>query len=138
MSAPALIVSTLGQRRADALATRSATAAERMAVALARRKIQAERHGLMPKAALTLAHFQGDAYLLNTAGRATAYEVRLERGDLSSATPPRARRSLRRRRGVRGVQGPRYGDGMVTAWLERPDGAHRAKWSQLLPLKPQQ
>ncbi len=140
MSALALIVSTRGQRKADALATRSAAATERMAVALERREIEDERHALTPSAAWTLEHFQGDAYLLHNAGRATAYEVRVEADDPILRSPPEgatvapggmvkflASRTLATR-----------DDTVTVTWSERPDGADRAKWSRPLPPKPRQ
>ncbi|MGY1804225.1 hypothetical protein ACI78T_13195 [Blastococcus sp. SYSU D00922] len=138
MSALALIVSTRGQRKADALAARSADATERMAVALERREIQDERHAPTPGAAWRLEHFQGDAYLLTNAGRATAYEVRVEVGDLITRDLPNgvhvgpdealkfiAARTMATR-----------DDTVTVSWTDRPDGGERSSWSRPLPPRP--
>jgi len=139
MSALALIVSTLGQRKSDALATRSADATERMAVALERRAIQDERQEPTPGVAWRLEHFQGDAYLLTNAGRATAHEVRVEVGDLFSKDLPDGV-PVRPDDAVKFIAARTLAtrdDTVTVSWADEPHG-RRTLWSRPLPPKPRQ
>jgi hypothetical protein len=138
MSGIALYVSTRGQRRADALATRSAAATERMAVTLERWAIREERHAPAPGVAWSLEHFQNDGYLLTNAGRAIAHDVRVEAADMFLSHDPEDA-TVAPTEVVKFLASPTLAtrdDTVTVSWAERPGSVERSMWRRPLPPKP--
>lgn len=138
MAIVAIVVSVFGQRRADALAERSAAATERMAKALEGRALEDEHRSPTPDAAWKLQHFQGDTYLLTNAGRATAYDVHVDTGDLvvrgehdhERIEPDGFAKFLAVR-----TWGTRD-DTITVTWSTTPGGSDRHTWQRPLPPRP--
>jgi hypothetical protein len=125
-------------RHSDEAAVRSANAAERMAEALERQAIEAEHRDPTPGVAWRLEQFQNDAYLVTNAGRASAYDVRLEYGELLGPAPPeevemRPDDALK----FMAVASLSSRDDTVTVtWADRPGAAERRRWRRPLPPRP--
>ena len=118
-----------------------AAATERMAKALEREARTAAREGPIPQAAWTLAHNQGDTYLLNNVGTAVAYDVHVDTGDMvvrvPSGTWPRAEMSPDDAMKVLAVRTMGTKDDTVTVTrASEPGGSERHTWTRPLPPKP--
>lgn len=138
ISVIALVFSTIGQRRANASAERAANAAERMADALERQAIEAEQASGTPGVAWELEHFQRDAYTLTNVGRAPAYEVKLDLGDIRISRGALEHDVITADGQVKFIASRTLGvrDGTVTvSWAAEPGSTQRSEWKRLLPPK---
>jgi hypothetical protein len=118
-------------------AKRSADAVERVAAALERQSIEAERRAEAPGVVWRLEHFQGDAYLLTNAGRATAYDLRVDLGAMAEAEPPKAD-SVQPGDAVKFYAAVEFGtpdDTVRVTWANEP-GGERSSWARPLPPRP--
>jgi hypothetical protein len=125
-------------RHSDDAAARSANASERMAEALERQAIETEQRASSPGVAWKLEHFQNDSYLLSNAGRAPAYEVRVETGNLLGGDVPE-QLEMRPDDAVKLLAIAAMStmdDTVKVTWADRPGATERRSWSRPLPPRP--
>jgi hypothetical protein len=139
----ALLVAIVGQRKADAAvdhARRSADAAERMATALEDRAVERERLSEAPGVVWRLEHFQGDSYVLTNAGRAPAYEVHVDTGDIPIVRGTERDQAVIEADGFLKFMAARSmgtkDDTITVTWADEQGSSRRHRWARPLPPKP--
>jgi hypothetical protein len=151
----ALVISFVGQRGAGKTAARSerladeaaehsrrsADAVERMASALEQQALARERNSLTPGVVWTLDHQQGDTYMVTNVGRAPAYDVHVDTGDIpivrgadrdQEVIPPDGFLKF-----MAAVSFGTTDDTITISWAESPGGSTRHQWARPLPPRPQ-
>lgn len=135
----ALVVSVIGQRASDAHAKRSADAAERMAAALERQYLERERASDTPGVAWRLEHFQGDTYMLTNVGRAPAYRVHVDTGDISIVRGEMDHEEIDADGWIKFLAALSLGttdDTITVTWADSPHSEPSHDWKRPLPPRP--
>jgi hypothetical protein len=135
----AIVVSVVGQRASDAHAKRSADAAERMASALERQSLERERTSDTPGVAWRLEHFNGDTYMLTNVGRAPAYRVHVDTGDISVVRGDMDHNAVDADGWIKFLAVLTLGttdDTITVTWADSPGGDRTHEWKRPLPPRP--